>query len=261
MSGRVYLVGAGPGAADLITLRAVDCLRKADVVIHDRLVNSGLLVHLRPEAVVLYAGKTPGEKSASQAEINSLIVEHALAGKTVVRLKGGDPFVFGRGWEELFACQAVGLPCEVVPGISSSIAAPAAAGIPVTHRGLSRNFTVVTARQVDDQELDFETLSRLDTLVILMGRRRLGHLASSLIGAGKCPQTPAAVVECGTTTEQKVVRGTLHDIEGLAEQANIGTPATIVVGEVAGLAAPSASIPVEHAQPPLFPMRAVAESV
>jgi uroporphyrin-III C-methyltransferase len=263
MKGRVYLVGAGPGAADLITLRGVECLRRADVVIHDRLVNRGLMVHINPLAEVLYAGKAGGKKSHSQMEINSLILEHALAGKTVVRLKGGDPFVFGRGWEELYACRAIGIECEVVPGVSSSVAAPSAAGIPVTHRGLSRNFTVVTATQADEGELDFKVLSQLDTLVILMGRGKLAHLATSLVAAGKNPRTPVAVVECGTTLEQRVIKGNLLTIAELADHANLGTPATIVVGEVAALATPSAVSTLQQRdrrhESKIFPVRAVAD--
>jgi uroporphyrin-III C-methyltransferase len=259
MKGHVYLVGAGPGASDLITLRGVECLRRADVVIHDRLVNRGLLVHVDQNAEIVYAGKTPDQPSMKQVEISELILQHALAGKTVVRLKGGDPFVFGRGWEELYACRALGVPCDVVPGISSSVAAPAAAGIPVTHRGLSRNFTVVTARQANGEEMDFDTLSRVDTLVILMGRRKLKSLATSLIQAGKSPTTPAAVVECGTTNEQRVVKGNLATIADLADAAELGTPSTIVVGEVAGLATPS-FIPQLDTASQRSPLRAVAET-
>lgn len=261
MTGKVYLIGAGPGAADLITLRGVEALRRADVVVHDRLVNRELLAHTRPGTEVVYVGKTPGGHSTRQERINEILVERALTGARVVRLKGGDPFVFGRGWEELEACRQAGVPCEVVPGVSSALAAPASAGIPVTHRGLSRGFAVVAAQFAKKHELDYAALSRMDTLVILMGRSCLGQIASGLIEAGRGPHTPAAVVECGTTSEQRVVRGSLSRIAELADSEGLRSPSTIVVGEVAAL---EQLLPLPTLQGRLslgepFPVQAVAQ--
>ena len=236
MSGKVYLIGAGPGAADLVTIRAVEALRKADVVVHDRLVNQELLSYTRPGTEVVYVGKTPGGPTTRQEKINEILVHRALLGATVARLKGGDPFVFGRGWEEIEACHEAGVPYEVVPGVSSALAAPAAAGIPVTHRGMARTFAVVAAQFAKSFELDYQALSRIDTLVVLMGRAKLGELARGLIEAGKDPHTPAAVVECGTTPEQRVIRAPLDRLALTAERAGFRTPSTIVIGEVTGLA-------------------------
>ena len=246
MTGIVYLVGAGPGASDLITLRGVEYLRRAEVLVHDRLVNRELLAHVRPETEIIYVGKTPNGPTTRQERINEIIVAKARSGRQVVRLKGGDPFVFGRGWEEIEACRQAGIPYEVVPGVSSALAAPGAAGIPVTHRGMSRSFAIVAARFANNDELDYEALSRLDTVVVLMGRERLPYLTQRFITAGLSPDTPGAVVECGTTQEQRVVRGTLRNLAVLADQHGIRTPSTIVIGEVAGLAEslPQLSAPV-----------------
>lgn len=236
MKGQVFLIGAGPGASDLITVRGVEALRRADVVVHDRLVNRELLQYVRPGAEIIYVGKTPGGPTTRQERINEIIVAKALTGANVARLKGGDPYVFGRGWEELEACYLAGVECSVVPGISSSMAAPSAAGIPVTHRAMSRSFTVVTARTANDDDLNYTVLSQLDTVVFLMGRARLPHIAQSLIAAGKSASTPSALVECGTTPEQRVLRGPLGELAALADQGRFKSPCTIVVGEVAGLA-------------------------
>ncbi len=246
MSGKVYLVGAGPGASDLITLRGVEYLRRAEVLVHDRLVHRDLLAHVRPETELIYVGKTPNGPTTRQEQINEILVAKARSGRQVVRLKGGDPFVFGRGWEEIEACHQAGIAYEVVPGVSSALAAPGAAGIPVTHRGMSRTFAVVAGRFANNDELDYEALSRLDTVVVLMGRDRLPYLARRFMAAGKSPETPAAVVECGTTEEQRVLRCSLKDLAQLAEQQAIKTPSTIVIGEVAGLAEslPQLSAPV-----------------
>lgn len=235
MIGKVVLIGAGPGASDLITLRAVEALRRADVVVHDRLVNRDLLAHTRPGTEVVYVGKAPGGHSTRQERINEILVEWALTGAYVVRLKGGDPFVFGRGWEELEACRRSGVPCEVVPGVSSALAAPASAGIPLTHRGMSRGFAVVAAQFAKKYELDYEALSKIDTLVVLMGRSCLDQIAAGLIAAGRSPHTPSAVVECGTTSEQRVIRGPLSELAALADKEGMRSPSTIVIGEVAAL--------------------------
>lgn len=236
MTGRVYLIGAGPGASDLITLRGVEALRRADVVVHDRLVNRELLHHTRQDVEIVYVGKTPGGPTTRQERIHEILIEKALGGATVVRLKGGDPYIFGRGWEELEACRQAGVACEVVPGVTSSIAAPASAGIPLTHRGLSRGFAVVAAQFAKKYELDYGALSKMDTVVILMGRGRIEEIAQGLIAAGRNPNTPAAVVACGTTEEQKVARGPLHRLAELADEQGLQTPSTIVVGEVTALA-------------------------
>lgn len=243
--GMVYLVGAGPGDPDLITVKGRNCLRRADVVVHDRLAAPGLLHEAPAAALRIDVGKTPGVRGWSQARINRLLVSLVSQGKTVVRLKGGDPFVFGRGGEECLALASAGLPFEVVPGVSSAVSAPAAAGIPVTHRGRARAFTVVAGHTAGPDELDhdWETLARAETLVILMGLRNLPHITERLLAAGRSPGTPAAVVSRATTEEQAVVRGTLADIA--ARSRGLSTPATIVIGEVVGLAGEIAHLTVD----------------
>jgi len=234
--GMAYLVGAGPGDAGLITMRGLVLLRGADVVIHDRLIPRELLVEARAGATIIDAGKAPGNHKLTQDEINQLIVEHAESGRTVVRLKGGDPLVFGRGYEEYLACRQAGIKCEIVPGISSAIAAPAAAGIPITLRGLARNFIVVTAQTgtFDGEEhLDFEAMVRMDTIVVLMGRSTMPNFVRGLIGAGMSPETPAACIQEATTPRQLVVTGTLADISDRADAAGIAAPMVMVVGQVA----------------------------
>jgi uroporphyrin-III C-methyltransferase len=238
-AGVVYLVGAGPGDPELITVRGLACLRRADVVVYDRLVSEALLDEAPPEAERIFAGKFPGCHALSQERINAILVERALAGLTVVRLKGGDPFVFGRGGEEVAACAAAGVPCEVVPGVTSAIGVPAAAGIPVTHRGIARSFAVVTGHPVrgSEDELDWEALARMDTLVVLMGVERLGVVAETLRARGRDGATPAAVIERGTLPGQRVVTGTLADIAARARASGVTAPATVVIGGVVGLAA------------------------
>lgn len=237
--GRVYLVGAGPGDPGLVTVRALELLRAADVVIHDRLIPHELLDEVRAEAIVIDAGKAPGMHMRTQVEINALLVAHASTGRNVVRLKGGDPFVFGRGYEEWLACQAAGIHCEVVPGVSSAIAGPAAAGVPVTHRGAARNFAVVTARTGASDEptaLDYAALARLDTLVVLMGRAALREVTTELIRAGRDAGTPAACVQNATTTAQRVVAADLGGIAERADAAELEAPMVLIVGEVAAFA-------------------------
>lgn len=230
----VSLVGAGPGDPELITVKGLRRLQQADVVIYDALVSPALLEHVRPDAQLIYAGKRPGKRRVHQETINTLLVEQARVGNRVVRLKGGDPFVFGRGGEEAEMLHAAGIPFEVVPGVSSAIAVPASVGIPVTQRDRAANFTVITGCRkknltIEDCQ-DWEALARLDTLVILMGMRRLPQIAAQLIAAGRTPSTPAAVIQWGTTPRQKVATGSLADI---AEQAHeLTSPGTIVVGEV-----------------------------
>lgn len=238
-TGRVYLVGAGCGDADLITLRGLRLLRQCDVLVYDDLIDSALLAQASPSAEWIYVGKRSGRHSMAQAEINRILVEQAQAGKTVVRLKGGDPFVFGRGGEEALALQAQGIPCEEVPGISSAIAIPAAAGIPVTHRGLSQSVHIVTghtAHTPDGLPEDLDALARLSgTLVFLMGLSQLPAIARRLIATGKAPDTPAAVLSGGNAPHPATVRGTLSTIADQTRQAQVVSPAVIVIGPVAGL--------------------------
>jgi uroporphyrin-III C-methyltransferase len=235
VTGRVVLVGAGPGDPELITVRGARKLAAADVVVYDRLVAPALLDLVPPEAERIYVGKEPGRAAVPQREIEWLLVDRALGGATVVRLKGGDPFVFGRGGEEVAACAAAGVACEVVPGVSAAVAAPAAAGIPVTHRGVARSFAVVTGSTAHDAEADLSRVVGADTLVVLMAAGRLAETCAELISTGRPSDEPAAIVQWAWTPEQRSVAGTLADLPLLAEAASIGPPATLVVGEVAAL--------------------------
>ena len=231
----VYLVGAGPGDPGLLTVRGAEALGLADVVVHDRLVHPSLLDLAPPGAERIYVGKAPGRAEIEQAGINALLVEHGRAGRAVVRLKGGDPFVFGRGGEEAEALAAAGVPFEVVPGITSAIGAPAYAGIPVTHRGVSTHFTVVTGHEdpaKESSDVDWEALAKAGgTLVILMGAGRVGDIAARLVAGGRSPETPVAAVRNGTRADQETVRATLATVG----DADVRAPAAIVVGQVAGL--------------------------
>jgi uroporphyrin-III C-methyltransferase len=237
--GAVYLVGAGPGDPDLITVRGLELLRQADVVVHDRLIAPELLAEARTDAVLIDAGKGLGHAAYSQTEINILLVEHATQGRNVVRLKGGDPFVFGRGTEEVEACTEAGVAVNAVPGVSSAIAGPAAAGIPVTARGLARSFAVITGHSADDKETSaFSVASAAftaDTLVLLMGRANLASLAAQLIAAGRDPATPAACIQSATTPKQRVTRATLATIAEAADRDGLQAPAVTVIGKVAAL--------------------------
>lgn len=230
----VYLVGAGPGDPDLITVRGADVLRRADVVVFDRLSAEALL-HLAPAAAErVSVGKTPGHASVEQADINALLVEKGKAGLEVVRLKGGDPFVFARGGEEAAALRDAGVPFEVVPGITSAVAVPAYAGIPVTHRGVSTSFTVVTGHEAPwaAKETDWDAVARLGgTIVVLMGVATRAAIAQRLMVAGMAGDTPVAAVRWGTRPDQSTVRTT---VAGLGE-APIESPATIVIGAVAAI--------------------------
>jgi uroporphyrin-III C-methyltransferase len=236
MSGRVVLVGAGPGDPKLITVRGAEVLRGADVVVFDRLVSPELLGQARDDAERVYVGKEPGRNATPQEEISNLLVTRALAGKAVVRLKGGDPFVFGRGGEEALACARAGVPFEVVPGVSSAVAAPAFAGIPVTHRGLARSFAVVTGSTAHGDEVDLARVATAtDTLVVLMAAGTLGRACAELVAAGREADEPAAIVQWAATPEQRTVIGTLTTLPDRAREARIGPPATLVVGPVATL--------------------------
>jgi uroporphyrin-III C-methyltransferase len=233
-AGTVYLVGGGPGDPGLITVKGLACLRRADAVLYDRLVPRELLEQAPSHAELIDVGKEPKRDRRSQEEINDLLIEKARAGKIVVRLKGGDPFVFGRGGEECQALAGAGIPYEVVPGVSSAVAVPAYAGIPVTQRGVTTAFTVVAGHsRGPDSEIDWGALSHTGTLVFLMGVERLPEIVSRLIDSGRAQDTPAAVIERGTTPEQVVVAGTLNDIAVKARQ--VQPPAVLVVGEVVRL--------------------------
>jgi uroporphyrinogen III methyltransferase/synthase len=231
----VYLVGAGPGDPGLLTRRGAELLARADVVVHDRLGTADLLELARPDAEMVSAGKAPGQVDLTQDQINDVLVARGRAGLEVVRLKGGDPFVFGRGGEEAEALAAAGVPFEVVPGITSAIGAPAYAGIPVTHRGRSTHFTVVTGNEDPTKgttDVDWEALARTGgTLVILMGAARIGGIAERLIAGGLPPDTPVAAVRNGTRADQQTVRATLATVG----TAGVRAPSAVVVGAVAEL--------------------------
>ena len=233
--GTVYLVGAGPGDPDLITVRGLNTIKKAEVLVYDRLANPDLLSHAPGDAERIYVGKHPGKPSVSQEQINRILVAKATEGKTVVRLKGGDPFVFGRGGEECEALAGENILFEVIPGISSAFAAPAYAGIPLTHRGQARSFTVVTGYTKDEDELfdNWEHLAHSDTLVVLMGMKKLPEIISRLYLFGRSPDTPVAIVEKASYREQRTVIGTLETI--VEQSADLAPPATIVIGELAKL--------------------------
>lgn len=242
--GKVYLVGAGPGDPGLITVKGLHCLRRADVIVYDRLVSENLLDEAQPGAELIYAGKAPRQHALAQHQINALLVARARASKTVVRLKGGDPFVFGRGGEEAEACAAAGVAWEIVPGVSSAVGVPGWAGIPVTHRGVAGAFAVVTAHRADAgadaaDDVDWSALTRIDTLVILMGVERLSHIVALLIAHGRPPATPVAVIENGTLPSQRVTTGPLASIAQRASERDVQSPATIVVGDVVALLCPA----------------------
>ncbi|MGC4807078.1 uroporphyrinogen-III C-methyltransferase [Micromonospora sp. DT233] len=236
--GRVALVGAGPGDPELITVRGWRLLTEADVVVADRLVPGLLLDELRPGVELVDAAKIPYGPSRAQEEINRILVDRALGGASVVRLKGGDPYVFGRGGEELLACAAAGVPVTVVPGVTSAIAAPAAAGIPVTQRAVAHEFTVVSGHLAPDSPASlvrWDALAGLrGTLVILMGLKNLAAITATLRAHGRPGGTPAAVVQEGTTGGQRVLRSTLDAVAADAVAAGLRPPAVVVVGDVVG---------------------------
>jgi uroporphyrinogen III methyltransferase/synthase len=229
----VYLVGAGPGDPSLITVRGLELLQRADVVLYDRLVSPALLERVRARALLIDVGKAPVGEAALQADINRALVEHALQGRVVVRLKGGDPNVFGRASEERQACMEAGIPCEIVPGISSALAGPAAAGIPVTLRGVASSIAIAATPAVGDEEL--RAIAGADTAVFLMGVRGLPRLVRRLLDAGRDPSTPVAIVERATMPGQQTVRATLDGIVDAAKRAHVQSPAVIVVGATAAL--------------------------
>jgi uroporphyrinogen III methyltransferase/synthase len=238
-TGSVSLVGAGPGDPGLITVKAVSCIQRADVIVFDRLVDARILSHASHAAELIDVGKIPGSAQNSQTSINQLLIARAREGSYVVRLKGGDPFVFGRGGEEALALAEAGIPFDVVPGVTSAVAAPAYAGIPVTHRGLSSAVTFVTGSEdpgKEDSSVDWPALARSgNTLVVLMGWRNLPGIVAALVEHSRPKSTPAALVQWGTRPAQKTITGTLADIESAGRAAGIGSPVVLVVGEVVAL--------------------------
>lgn len=237
--GKVYLVGAGPGDPGLMTVKGLDCIRHADVVIYDRLVDESILNEARPGAEKIYVGKASNHHTLEQEKINHLLIQKAREGKAVVRLKGGDPFVLGRGGEEAEALVENHIPFEVVPGVSSAVAVPAYAGIPVTHRGVASSFTVVTGHKASgeaEHHVAWDKLSAgTDTLVILMGIGNLAYVVDRLQKSNKPPSTPVAVITHGTTSRQRCVIGTLEDIVEKVNSENLQPPSVVVVGDVVQL--------------------------
>ena len=234
ISGMVYIVGGGPGDPGLITVKGLECLRRADVVLYDRLIAQELLNEVPTRAELIDVGKEPKRHRRSQDEINSLLIEKAREGKTVVRLKGGDPFVFGRGGEECLALAEAGVRYEVVPGVSSAIAVPAYAGIPVTQRGMTTAFAVVAGHMgTADSTIDWESISRIGTVVFLMGVEHLPEIVQALMAHGRPIDTPAALIREGTTQNQTVVTGSLQDI--VEKSVGIQPPAVLVIGDVVRL--------------------------
>ena len=236
--GKVYIIGAGPGDPGLITLKAAQCLSLADVVIYDNLVNEDLLKYAKATARFIYAGKKGGDHTLSQDKINELLAREALAGNTVARLKGGDPFIFGRGGEEAEVLVEEGVPFEVIPGVTSAIAVPAYAGIPLTHRGLTSTVAFITGHEdptKEQSDIDWQALVGIGTLVFLMGVKNLGEITGALIARGKSPETPAALIRRGTTPHQQILAGTLSTIADLARTNEFKPPAILVVGPVVDL--------------------------
>ncbi len=235
---KVYLVGAGPGDPSLLTLRAAELLARAEVLVYDRLVSPAILGMVAPTARRLYVGKSPGAHAATQGEINQILIEHGRTGQVVVRLKGGDPLVFGRGGEEALALRQAGIDFEIVPGITAGIAGPAYAGIPVTHRGLTSAVAFVTGHEdptKGQSDLDYAALARIGTLVFYMGINQLSRIADGLMAAGLAADTPAAVVEQATTADQRVVRASLQNLAAEVAAQGVRPPALTVIGQVASL--------------------------
>ncbi|WP_141503463.1 uroporphyrinogen-III C-methyltransferase [Paenibacillus luteus] len=234
-SGKVYIVGAGPGDPELITVKAMRRIQEAEVILYDRLISKELLSYASPEAERVYCGKAPGSHAMSQQLINEALVHYAREGKTVVRLKGGDPLVFGRGAEEALALAAWGIPYEIVPGITSAIGAAAAAGIPVTHREYAASFACVTGSRChgDKSPIRWDLLAHsVDTLAIYMGVSELPAIREELLKHGKAASTPVALIERGTTPQQRTLIGTLSDIHTIAVSMKLSNPALIIIGEV-----------------------------
>lgn len=234
-SGHVSIVGSGPGDPELLTLKALRCIEKADIILYDRLVNEEILGYARPEARRIYCGKAPGVHAMTQQKIQQKLIDYASAGSYVVRLKGGDPFVFGRGGEEALALAKRGIAYEVIPGVTSAIGAGSSALIPLTHRGLATSFACITAsrKEVDlGQQRIGQLAKQVDTLVIYMGVSHISAIRSELIICGKKTDTPVAIIERGNTSQERVMVTTLEQLEEIAKVERIENPALIVIGEV-----------------------------
>jgi uroporphyrin-III C-methyltransferase len=238
MKGKVYIVGAGPGDPDLITVKGLRYLQQADVILYDRLVNPDLLLHAKAGAQLIYCGKLPQYHTMKQETINHFLVKYAKKGLQVVRLKGGDPFVFGRGGEEAEECGKHEVPFEIVPGITAGIAASAYAGIPVTHRTLSKSFAFITGHQVGDEVAEHQwshLAHAVDTICVYMGVSHLSTITQKLIQGGKSSQTPIALIHWGTLSDQQIVTGTLETIVERVKEAGLSNPSMMVIGEVVRL--------------------------
>lgn len=237
-TGKVYIIGAGPGDPGLMTVRGLQCLREANVVLYDYLVSGELLSHTAENARLIYVGKKGGHHTIPQDELNELLVKEAKNGNVVARLKGGDPFIFGRGGEEAELLSNKGIPFEVVPGITSAVAVPAYAGIPLTHRDYTSTVAFVTGHEDPTKgksDIDWERLSAIGTVVFLMGVKNLRHIVENLVGNGRASETPAALIRWGTTADQETITGTLRNIVEIAEGKNFSPPAIFVVGNVVNL--------------------------
>lgn len=235
---KVYIVGAGPGDVELLTVKALRVIREADVILYDRLINEDILNEARANAELVFCGKLPGKHAMIQEHIHAQLVEYALRGKVVVRLKGGDPFVFGRGAEEAEVVAAANIPFEIIPGITSGIAAAAYAGIPVTHRDYGSSFAIVTGHMKEgkDDSIKWESLATgIDTVAIYMGVQNLPYIVKQLTTHGRAVDTPVALIHWGTYDKQRTVTGTLENIERIVEEERIANPSIILVGEVVKL--------------------------
>lgn len=239
MVGKVYIVGAGPGDPELITIKAARLIRSADVILYDRLVSEETISLAKKGCELIYVGKHPGESSTTQERINEMLVEKAQEGGSIVRLKGGDPFLFGRGGEEAQVLSREGISYEVVPGITSAISVPAYAGIPVTQRHIASSVAFITGHEASTKTkgtVEWERIAQsVDTLVVMMGIRNLGNIAERLINGGRDPKTPVAIIEKGTTKLQKTITGTLETIEVKARIEGIKPPAITIIGKVVNL--------------------------
>lgn len=236
-AGKVYLVGAGPGHPELLTIKAAELIKTGDVIVYDRLIQEEVLALARPSAERIYMGKALGKHDSRQDEVNELLVRKAREGKSVIRLKGGDPFVFGRGGEEAEYLAERNIPVEVIPGVCSALSAPLSAGIPVTHRDAASSVAIVTGHNANGTEgrIDWNALARIDTLVFLMGVHNVGKIANKLIAAGRTADTPAAIIQMAFWPGERTITGTLATIAEECRRAGIEPPATLVIGEVVRL--------------------------
>jgi uroporphyrin-III C-methyltransferase len=230
--GKVYIVGAGPGDPELLTIKGLRCIQEADVILYDRLVNPDLLSESKPGSKLIFCGKEPGCHSLNQNVINKMIVQYAKNGNIVTRLKGGDPFIYGRGAEEAKMLKQHGIEFEIIPGITSGIAAPAYAGIPLTHRKYASSVVFVTGHLYKEKELHWDHISHIDTIVIYMGVARLQYIQQMLMENGRSPETPVAVIYKGTTCRQKTAICVLKNVAETIERENIQNPSIIVIGDI-----------------------------